>query len=283
MTNWPEDSRIDAVGQNGNDGLHYEQRGSPINILIVDLETAPRLAYVWGFWNTNVGLNQTLSSTYIMSYSAKWLGDDGVVYNETRNEDDKQLCQELAVLFDTADMVIAHNGNKFDIPIVRARCVLHGIKPWSPVKQIDTLKVAKREFRFDRNSLAYLAEYLGVEAKEEHKNFPGFELWSECIRGNPEAWKEMRKYNIQDVETLEQVYLKLRPWMTNHPNIGVLQEDNKPLCGKCGSSHLQRRGYTTTNVGKYQRFQCMGCGGWMRTRFTEYPKDKRKSLLVNAV
>lgn len=283
MTNWPDDNRIETLGQNGNDGLHYKPEERPINILIVDLETAPKLAYVWGFWNTNVGLNQTLSSTYIMSYAAKWLGSQTVYYSETRTEDDKALCKELAVLFDTADMVIAHNGQRFDIPIVRARCVLHGINPWSPIKVIDTLKVAKREFRFDRNSLAYLAEYLGVESKEEHKNFPGFELWSECIKGNPEAWEEMQKYNIQDVETLEQVYLKLRSWDTKHPNIGVFMEQDKVICAKCGGDHVQFRGYTYTNVSKFRKFQCQGCGGWGRTRFTEYPKDKRKSLTVNAV
>lgn len=252
-------------------------------ILIVDLETAPKLAYVWNFWNTNVGLNQTLSSTYILSYAAKWLGSKDVAYSETRDENDEILCDQLATYFDSADMVIAHNGSKFDIPIVRARCILHGIKPWSPIKEIDTLKVAKREFRFDRNSLAYLADYLGVEEKEEHKEFPGFELWSECIKGNPAAWREMKKYNIQDVETLEQVYLKLRPWMTNHPNVGVFEEKGRPQCPKCGSEHIQFRGYTVTNVGKYRKFQCNDCGGWARTRFTEYDKDKRKQLVINAV
>lgn len=252
-------------------------------ILILDIETAPKLAYVFQFWNTNVGLNQTLSSTYIMSYAAKWLGKPGVAYSETRDENDEILCEQLAAYMDTADMVIAHNGSKFDIPIIRARCVLHGIKPWSPVKEIDTLKVAKREFRFDRNSLAYLAGYLGVEEKGEHKDFPGFELWSECIKGNPAAWREMKKYNIQDVETLEEVYLKLRPWMTNHPNLGVGAELDRPVCPKCGSHHIQLRGYATTNVGKYHKYQCQDCGGWARARFTVYPKDKRKQLIVNAV
>lgn len=252
-------------------------------ILVVDIETAPKLAYVWGFWNTNVGLNQTLSSTYIMSYAAKWLGEKKVAYAETRNENDEILCEQLASYFDSADLVVAHNGSKFDIPIVRARCVLHGIRPWSPIKEVDTLKVAKREFRFDRNSLAYLADYLGVEEKDEHKEFPGFELWSECIKGNPAAWREMKQYNIQDVETLEQVYLKLRPWMRAHPNLGVFMEKDHPVCSKCGGDHIQFRGYAYTNVGKYRKFQCQGCGGWGRTRFTEYPKEKRSSLVVNAV
>ncbi len=254
-----------------------------MKILLIDLETSPRLAYVFGFWNQNIGLKQTLSSTYIMSYAAKWLGSKDIIYSETRTEDDEILCEQISSLLDAADIVVAHNASKFDIPIIRARCLLHGIKPWSPIKEIDTLKVVKKEFRLDRNSLAYIAEFLGVEEKSDHKEFPGFELWSECIKGNPAAWREMKAYNIQDVETLEQVYLKLRPWISNHPNLGVQAESDRPMCPKCGSQHVQLRGYAYTGVGKYHKYRCNDCGGWARARFTQYPKDKRHALVTNAV
>lgn len=111
----------------------------------------------------------------------------------------------------------------------------------------------------------------------------GFELWLECLRQNEEAWAEMRKYNIQDVLTLEEVYTKMRPWIRNHPNVGVLKEEHDTVCPKCGSARLVHRGYATTSVGKYQRYRCSDCGGWSRSRFSVYPKEKRKALLVNAV
>ncbi|MEL7422985.1 MAG: ribonuclease H-like domain-containing protein, partial [Bacteroidota bacterium] len=148
---------------------------------------------------------------------------------------------------------------------------------------IDTLRIAKREFRFDSNKLEYIAKVLGVEEKDQHKEFPGFELWAECMAGNPKAWKEMRLYNVQDVITLEQVYLKLRPWATNHPNVMVNKDSEEHACPKCGGTHLHRRGYQYTNTGKYQRYQCTDCGGWSRTRYTENTKEVRKSLLTNAV
>lgn len=252
-------------------------------ILVFDCETAPSSAFVWRMWKENVGLKQLQHHGYMMSYAAKWLDEDAIIYEETRTEDDSHLVRSLAQLLDSADMVIAHNGERFDIPTVRNRCVVHGIRPWSPIKVIDTLRVAKKEFRFESNSLAFLANYLGVEEKDSHKNFPGFELWAECIAGNPEAWEEMQKYNIQDVLTLEAVYRKLLPWMRQHPNVAVFEEREDVLCPKCGSDHVQFRGYAYTNVGKYRKFQCQSCGGWGRTRFTEYPKDKRKDLVVNAV
>lgn len=254
-----------------------------VKILIIDLETAPKQAYVWRFFKENIGAKQVIEHGYIMTFAYKWLGDKETQYFYSLDEDDSTLCEELSRVLSEADIVVAHNAERFDLPMARARMVVNGLPPPSPVKVIDTLKVAKREFLFPSNSLEYLATVLGCEEKDSHKEFPGFELWRECISGNPRAWEEMRKYNIQDVEVLEEVYLKLRPYMRQHPNVAVHLEKEEPACPKCSSTHLQWRGYAYTNVGKYRRFQCQSCGGWGRTRFTEYPRDKRQSLVTNAV
>jgi hypothetical protein len=253
--------------------------------LIIDIETAPALGDVWGLWQNNVGLNQLRKSGYIMSYAAKWLGKNKVYYDDCSDDgqaDECHIVEGMCELLDEADIVVAHNGDKFDLPWIRGRALKYGLVPPSPYKQIDTLKTAKREFRFISNKLEYLADFLGCAPKKRHLKFPGHEMWTECIRGNQAAWREMKKYNIQDIKTLEEVYLLMRPWMRNHPNLGVYAEDEDRVCPKCGSKHLHSRGYTTTQVGKYQKFQCQDCGGWSRTRFTEYPKDKRPALLINA-
>jgi hypothetical protein len=252
-------------------------------IITLDIETAPNVAYVWGFWKQNIGLKQVKENGYIMSFAAKELGKDKILYEENRSNNDKKLCESLIGVLDDADIIVAHNGISFDLPIILGRAAVHGLRPPSPYKVIDTLKAARRYFRFPSNTLAYLAKVFGVEEKLEHKDFPGFELWLECLRKNPAAWEEMKIYNIQDVETLEQVYLKMRPYILDHPNIGVYQEDDVPVCPKCGSKHIHFRGYYNTTVGKYRRFQCNSCGGWGRTRYTEYDKDKRKVLLTNAI
>lgn len=254
-----------------------------MRVLVFDIETAPKKAYVWQFWKQNIGLNQLIGYGYVMSIAYKWLGEDEIFYLENRTEDDRELVEKFSHVLESADMAIAHNCLGFDIPVLRSRAVIHGIAPWSPVKIIDTLRIAKREFRFDSNKLEYIAKVLGVEEKDQHKEFPGFELWAECMAGNPKAWKEMRLYNVQDVITLEQVYLKLRPWATNHPNVMVNKDSEEHACPKCGGTHLHRRGYQYTNTGKYQRYQCTDCGGWSRTRYTENTKEVRKSLLTNAV
>lgn len=252
-------------------------------ILIFDIETAPTLAYVWRAYKENVGLKQIVENGYMMSFSAKWLGAKEVFYYENRHNDDTDLVQHIIHLFDEADIVVAHNAKKFDIPTVLGRAVVHGFAPPSPYKVVDTLIVAKQRFRFFQNSLAYLSNILGVEEKDTHKDFPGFELWWECLKDNEAAWKEMKAYNIQDTLTLEQVYLRMLPYIHNHPNVGVYMEEDVPVCPKCGSKHINYRGYYNTNVGKYRKFQCQECGGWGHTRHTEYPKDKRKALITGGI
>ena len=253
-------------------------------ILLVDIETAPKIALVWRFFKENISPKQVLAHGHIMSFAAKWLGDDEIYYQENRKEDDRVIIRSLVNLFDEADIVIAHNGDRFDFPQVSARALVHGINPPSPYKTVDTCKVAKKNFAFPSNSLEYLATVLDCHAKDSHKKFPGFELWLECLRNNDEAWKEMREYNIQDVITLEEIYLKLRPWINNHPNVAVFEEENEVCqCPKCGSENLQWRGYAYTQIGKFHRFQCQDCGGWGRTRYSEKTKEENKVLVANQV
>ena len=254
-----------------------------MKMITLDVETAPKLAYVWRFWKENISPKQVKEHSHIMSFAAKTFGQDEIVYEECRNSKDKKLIEAVVKVLDEADIVIGHNVAKFDLGTIRARAIHHGIKPWSPIKIIDTLTVAKKQFTFERKTLADIARELGVAPKGEHEKFVGFELWLECLRGNDKAWEEMKKYNIQDVITNEQVYVEMRPWIPNHPNVANLLDDEVTRCPKCGSKHIHWRGYYTTNVGKYHRFVCKDCGGWGRTRYTVKPLEQRKALGANAV
>jgi hypothetical protein len=89
---------------------------------------------------------------------------------------------------------------------------------------------------------------------EFFEKFNGFELWRECLAGNNEAWEEMMTYNIQDVHTLEEVYLKLRPWIKEHPNVAIQQEADVPLCSKCGSQNILMNGFTHTDISKFRLY-----------------------------
>lgn len=258
-----------------------------MKILLLDIETAPMMADVWKMWDENIGLNQIVQDWYILSWSAKWLDGGRMFYADQRAaasiENDRDILEQLWYLLDQADIVVAHNGDRFDIPKINARFVKAGLPPPSPYRQIDTLKIAKSRFKFTSNRLAYLGEFLGVETKKiTHTKYPGHQLWIEVRKGNLSAWEEMKRYNKADVLALEGVYLKLRAWDKRHPNLAVDHAEDG-VCPICGVAHsLEKRGYTYTNGGKYQRYHCTNesCGAWSRGKTNLLDKEERKALTV---
>lgn len=248
--------------------------------ILIDIETAPTSAFVWGMWKQNINHDMIIERGYIMCGTVKILGEDEIYYYDNRFENDYEVTANLIKWLDKADVVIAHNARKFDVPLIRARALVHNIKPPSPYKILDTLAVARKEFRFSRNTLKNLAEELKCSPKDTHKKFPGFLLWKECMKDNEDAWDEMKLYNIEDVLVLEEVYLKLRPWDSRHPNIAVDDDEELMRCPKCNSSNVSKRGFFTTNVGKYQRYKCNSCHGWSSDRRGVSTVEKRKSLLT---
>lgn len=259
---------------------------SPLKILIYDIETTYHTAAVFQFYGQNIGHEQIEQYGWMISFAAKWLGEDEIIYHEYRGNtgNDKKLTKKLMDLFDQADVVVAHNGRAFDTKTAKGRALKHGLKPPSPFKVADTMLIAKNEFKLHRNSLEYLAEHVGVTPKGKHKKFPGIELWKECRKGNEEAWEEMKAYNIQDVVTLEEVYYALRPWATQHPNLGIFLEENVSVCPKCASRELKPlRKPICTNTQQYKGYECKNCGGILRGSRTIATKEKRKSMVVNAV
>ena len=229
-------------------------------ILLLDIETSPNRAHVWGIWQQNVGLNQLLESSKTLCFAAKWLGKDEVIFNSSYNTSHKKMLKEIHKMIDEADAVIHYNGTKFDIPTLNKEFLLAGMSPPSPVKQIDLLQVAKKQFRFVSNKLDYVSQALGLGKKTEHM---GHELWVKCMNKDPEAWKLMEEYNRNDVILLERVYYKFLPWIKHHVNMNHFNDET--VCPNCGSNHYQKRGFALTTVSKFQRYQCQGCGNWFRS------------------
>lgn len=243
-----------------------------MKILLLDIETAPHLAHVWGLWDQRVGLSQLLESGYTLCWAAKWLGEKEVFFGSVKQGADR-MTRDIHKLMNEADAIVHYNGNKFDIPTLNKDFLLNGLPPPSPAKQIDLLRVVKQRFRFPSNKLDYVSQRLELGGKVEHS---GHELWIKCMAGDPEAWAKMAAYNVQDVRLLEKLYHKLRPWIKGHPNHGLYNPDNSEVCPKCGSENHQRRGTEKTSTCVYQRFQCCSCGGWFRGARNVGPKPSQK-------
>jgi hypothetical protein len=249
-------------------------------ILLLDIETAPILGYVWGLFDQTISLNQIHKDWHILSWSAKWYGEDKMMYMDQRNakdiENEKVILEGIWKLLDEADIVIGHNSKRFDVKKLNARFVIHKMKPPSPFRQIDTLTIAKKHFAMTSNKLEYLADKLGCKLKKmKTKRFPGFELWKQCLAKNKEAFKEMELYNKRDVDVLEEVYERLIPWDSSI-NFAVYNNGNH-VCS-CGSTKLIKKGITATNTGIFQRYKCTNCGKPYQDKLNELNLDKRKAM-----
>lgn len=235
-----------------------------MKILLLDIETAPNVAYVWGLWKENVNLERLISSGYVLSWAAKWFGDDDILFDSIQKSRPRNMLRRIHKLLSAADVVVHWNGTSFDIPTLNKEFLLAGMTPPSSYKQIDLITTARRRFRFTSNKLEYVAQHLGVGKKMKHS---GFQLWVKCMNKDPEAWLEMEAYNKMDVEILERVYESFRPWIKNHPNVALYHaETDSAVCPACGGSHLQKRGFSLTNSLRYQRYSCSDCGTWSRSR-----------------
>lgn len=242
-------------------------------VLILDIETAPLLARVWGTFKQNIGLSMVESDWHILSWAAKWWGEDEVIYQDQRNakniEDDKKLLKKIHKLMDEADIVVGHNGKGFDTKKLNARFILNGMEPPSSYRQFDTYLVAKRHFKFTSNKLEYLTDKLCKKYKKlKHGKFPGYELWKETLRDNPEAWNEMEEYNRYDVLSLEELFEIMLPW-DDQINFMVYQDEEK--CS-CGSTEFKKNGKYYTNANVYQKYKCKGCGKEYRGKSPEKGK-----------
>ncbi len=257
-------------------------------VLLMDIETSPNKMAGWALFNQNFGLEQIEREWFLLSYSAKWLGEEEVIYNDMKGkvdtEDDTQLLQELWNLFDEADIVVGQNHRRFDIKKINARMLMQGItKPYSPIRTEDTLDIAKRKFAFTSNKLGWMTEHLNVEfKKQDHGKFAGFKLWKECMLENDEAWEEMRTYNIFDVLSLEELWLKLRCWDDKGVNFALYTDDTEMRCS-CGSTDLEEHGYAYTSLSKFTQYRCKTCGKFSRGRVNHFTKEKRASLLMNVI
>jgi DNA polymerase III epsilon subunit-like protein len=181
-------------------------------------------------------------------------------------------------MINEADIVVGHNGDNFDVKTMNARFAVHGIEAPSSYRTVDTLKIARRKFRFASNKLDYLGKILGVGRKIETG---GWKLWDDIVtHRDKKAFDKMVEYNIQDVLLLEDVYKELAPWDERHPSTTIFGALDVKACNICGSEKLQKNGSYATNTQKYQKYKCKDCGHNMRSRKAElFEKEQKENLL----
>lgn len=240
-----------------------------LRVLTLDVETSPLIAYTWDLKEQFLSPQNIKEDWYIMAWAAKWLGDPAskVMYADQRHSaemsNDRAILEKLWKLLDEADIVITQNGVNFDSPKLNARFIMHGMKPPSPYRHLDTYQIVKRVAKFSSNKLEYLTAKLCTKYKKlSHKKFPGLSLWINCLKGNKAAWDELRTYNIHDVLATEELYGKIRAWAPESMPDVFASVNPAQACRTCSSTAMQKRGVRVTKKNRYARYQCQDCGTW---------------------
>lgn len=217
-------------------------------ILIYDIETSPNLGWFWrAGYKQNISTDQIIKERAIICVSYKWLGEDQV-YNLTwdKNQNDKFLIEQFVDVLNEADLIVAHNGDRFDIKWLRTRALIHNIQMLPNYKQFDTLKVAKSKLYLNSNRLDYISKLLGYEGK----NKTSIDLWINIIfKNDSKAMLEMLNYCDEDVRQLEKVFNKLKYIDNPKFHLGVTNGGLKQTSPVTGGINLQKVKTTTTASG----------------------------------
>jgi DNA polymerase elongation subunit (family B) len=253
----------------------------PHRILYFDVETSPMSAWIWDLkQNGYIPPSMVTQHSYMLCWAAKWSDGDEVMGSrltgpEAKAGDDRRLVDKLADLIRQADVVIGHNGDRFDLPKLNARLLVHGLDPLGHVTSFDTLKAARSSFKLASNKLDELARALGLDGKHS----TSFRLWTDCMAGNVPALKEMDAYCRQDVVLLEEVFDRLRPYVKRLPRLVDAGQFGQRCCPSCGSAELTPDGVHRTNASTYARFRCGRCGRRCRSfRQANVPKLEMRPL-----
>jgi len=232
--------------------------------LYFDIETSPNIGIFWeAGYKKNIGYENIITERSIICICYKWEGEEKVYsLNWSSKKCDKKMLLDFIKVANHADELVGHNGDRFDLTWIRTRCLFHGIPMFPKYVTIDTLKIARQQFRFNSNRLNYIAQFLGLGEKIKTE----FGLWKDVLLKNDRvALTKMVDYCKQDVILLEQVYEKLKHHANHKTHYGVVYNQDKGSCVECGSDELIKQRVRVTAGGtRYIQYQCKTCGKYQQ-------------------
>lgn len=247
---------------------------SKIKRLFFDIETAPNIGFFW-----EAGYRKTISHDNIIRERAiicicyKWEGEEEThSLTWDKNQNDKKMLEQFVKIANEADELVGHNGDRFDLPWIRTRCLLHNIPMFPNYVTVDTLKVSRSKFKFNSNKLDYIAKVLGVGEKLH----TGFDLWVRIVLNkDKEAMESMVEYCKHDVNILEDVYHKLSPYIPVKTHQGLLLGLDKTSCPTCGSDKMKYTKSRISAAGTMRiQLQCKSCGKYHTVPQTAFEKSE---------
>jgi len=240
---------------------NIEAKKLPIRRLFIDIETGYYILKIRTFSLKNYTRffdSETIEhEKEIICISYKWQYENEVHTLDFRNGERKMLKAFIRVLGE-ADEVVGHNIDKFDIRMLRTRCIYYGVLMFPNYRTLDTLTKSKHYFSFASNKLDYIAKYLQVGRKLDHD---GFDMWIRAIENRDDkALEQMIEYCENDVIILEDSFCVLSPFIDHNNNFAVLTGGDKWDCPNCASHNVEMFRTYATPMGVIRReMKCNDC------------------------
>lgn len=272
-----------------SDETKHKLKNNLAKVFTFDVETGMHLSYHFNLFGAYIKPEQIKEFPYMLTFAGKWLHEDKVYGHKLPDfplwyvdkKSDYALIEKLWTYLNECDVAVAHNS-RFDSGWFTQQCILHGFPPPSPYKLICTYKALKSCTSLPSKSLDYSTQYFRT-LDEKLKN-GGVSLWVRCMEGDESAFDEMLEYNLGDIPTAEQLYLKIRPWMKSHPNLALYVKSDVPICRVCQSTDLvplETKAYTDVSI--FETVQCQCCGKIQRKGTAINDKEHRSQQFRNVV
>lgn len=186
------------------------QRRGRANILYIDLEVSKSAAYTYGLRvpSKYIAAENLFLEYFIICWSASYVGSstvwgdcvtpaEVVDWRNGSKTPDGRILARLQELIASADIVAGHNVDAYDVRRANTRFLLNKLEPIVGKKTHDTLKIARRKFAFESNTLDYISQRLGLRPKDHIDNRDWLKIVS---TGDEKTLSKVMKYNKGDVK-----------------------------------------------------------------------------------
>lgn len=257
-----------------------EHKPNMPRIGILDVEILPMIGMMWQLWDVDFSPEQVLQDSTFLSWAGKFVGNDTMYSDiltaeEAIDRDPRRIARSAFEFISQCDIVVGHNYKAYDQKVLNT-VFLEYEKPVR-YRTIDTLEVAKNNFKFASNKLAFINKKLGIRQKISNE---GFKLWRKCAEGDQDSLDIMLEYNCGDILSTEELFWKFQPYIHNMPNFSTYDVDNDRSACLCGCEEFRHDGYWFTNTAQYDKYRCSNCGSLIRGKKNLLSKEKRDSLMV---
>lgn len=130
---------------------------------------------------------------------------------EGRRGDDKELVKQVCALVRSHDVIVAHNGTRFDLPFLRTRALRWNLRPLLDVKIVDPLSIAWRKLRLRSNRLGNIADFVGIEDKKTPLDMS---VWADAmLNGSKKSMNLIVSHCEADIRVLAGVLEVVKPFI----------------------------------------------------------------------